>query len=146
MFSVKSGTNYGCPKQLLIVEKYRYNFSCGLHLYMKQNGTFLITNISNVNTKSFLRNQRCLCIHLLVLYVPSLTRCFWGSMFPLITDNWLRKAGGGGRQKIQIISGGTIIWKWRVSCWCWVNILQNHCNFYSEIFECQRCWQMPFHP
>ena len=87
MFSVKSGTNYGCPKQLLIVEKYRYNFSCGLRLSMKQNGTFLITNISNVNTKSFLRNQRCLCIHLLSLYVPSLTRCFWGSMFPLITDN-----------------------------------------------------------
>ena len=26
-------TNYGCPKQLLIVEKRQYNFSCSLHLY-----------------------------------------------------------------------------------------------------------------
>ena len=57
MFSVKSGNllslimgvtyNY-----LNIVEKHQYNFSCSLHLYIKQNRTFLITNLSNVNTKS----------------------------------------------------------------------------------------------
>ena len=64
-------TNYGCPKQLLIVEKHQYNFSCSFHLYVKQNRTFLITNFSNVNTKSCLRNQTRLCIHLLVLLVPS---------------------------------------------------------------------------
>ena len=34
-------TNYGCPKQLLIVEKHQYNFSCSLHLYIKQNRKFL---------------------------------------------------------------------------------------------------------
>ena len=55
--------NYGCPKQLLIVEKHQYNFSCSLHLYKKQNKTFLITNLSNVNTKSRLRNQTHFCIH-----------------------------------------------------------------------------------
>ena len=73
-------TNYGCLKQLLIVEKHQYNFSYSLHLYIKQNRTFLITNLSNVNTESCLRNQTCLCIHLFVLLVPScsLTRCFWG--------------------------------------------------------------------
>ena len=35
-------TNYGCPKQLLTVEKHQYNFSCSLHLFIKQNGTFLM--------------------------------------------------------------------------------------------------------
>ena len=30
-----------CPKQLLIVEKHQHNFSCSLHLYIKQNRTFL---------------------------------------------------------------------------------------------------------
>ena len=64
-------TNYGCPKQLPIVEKHQYNFSCSFRLYVKQNRTFLITNFSNVNTKSCLRNQTRLCIHLLVLLVPS---------------------------------------------------------------------------
>ena len=39
-------TNYGCPKQLLIVEKHQYNFLCILHLYIKQNRAFLITNLS----------------------------------------------------------------------------------------------------
>ena len=29
-------TNYGGPKQLLILEKHKYNFSCSLHLYIKQ--------------------------------------------------------------------------------------------------------------
>ena len=67
-------TNYECPKQLLIVEKHQYNFSCSLHLYIKQNRTFLITNLRNVNTKICLRNQTSLCIHLLVLLIPSLTR------------------------------------------------------------------------
>ena len=33
-------TNEGCPKQLLIVEKHQYNFSCSVHLYIKQNRTF----------------------------------------------------------------------------------------------------------
>ena len=74
-------TNYGCPKQLLIVEKHQYNFSCSFHLYVKQNRTFLITNFSNVNTKSCLRNQTRLCIHLLVLLVPS---------------HWHKKGEGGG--------------------------------------------------
>ena len=64
-------TNYGFPKQLLIVEKHQYNFLCSLYLYIKQNRTFLITNSSNVNTKSCFRNQTCLYIHLLVLLVPS---------------------------------------------------------------------------
>ena len=64
-------TNYECPIHLLIVEKHQYNFSCSRHLYIKQNRTFLITNLSNVNTKSCLRNQTRLCIHLLVLLVPS---------------------------------------------------------------------------
>ena len=45
-------TNYECPKQLLTVEKHQYNFPCSFHLYIKQNRTFLITNLSNVNTKS----------------------------------------------------------------------------------------------
>ena len=89
-------TNYGCPKQLLIVEKHQYNFSCSLHLYIKQNRTFLITNLSNVNTKSCLRNQTRLCIHLLVLLALScsLTRCFWGillnqkiSLYIILTSN-----------------------------------------------------------
>ena len=89
-------TNYGCPKQLLIVEKHQYNFSCSLHLYIKQNRMFLITNLSNVNTKSCLRNQTRLCIHLLVLLVPScsLTYCFWGfvlnqkiSLYIILTSN-----------------------------------------------------------
>ena len=73
-------TNYGCPKQLLIVEKHQDNSPCSLHLYIKQNRTLLITNLSNVNTKSCLRNQTRLCIHLLVLLALScsLTRCFWG--------------------------------------------------------------------
>ena len=62
--------NYGCPKQLLIVEKHKYNFSCSLNLYIKQNRTFLITNLSNVNSKSCLWKQTRLCIHVLVL-VPS---------------------------------------------------------------------------
>ena len=60
-------TNYGCPKKLLIVEKHRYNFSCSLHLYKKQNQAFIITNLSNVNTKSRLRNQTRFCIHFLLL-------------------------------------------------------------------------------
>ena len=64
-------TNYGCPKQLLKVEKHQYNFSCSLHLSIKQNRTFLITNLTNVNTKSCLRNQTRLCIHFLVLLVSS---------------------------------------------------------------------------
>ena len=64
--------NYECPKRLLVVEKHQYNFSCSLHLYIKQNGTSLITNLSNVNTKSCFRNQTRLCIHLLVLLVPSI--------------------------------------------------------------------------
>ena len=64
-------TNNGCSKQLLIVEKHQYNFSCSLHLYIKQNRTFLITNLSNVNTESCLGNQTRLCIHLLALIVPS---------------------------------------------------------------------------
>ena len=64
-------TKYGCPKQLLIVEKHQYNFSCSLHLYIKQSRTFPITNLGNVNTKSCLRNQTRLCIHLRVLLVPS---------------------------------------------------------------------------
>ena len=62
--------NHGCPK-LLIVEKHQYNFSFSLHLYIKQNRTFLIINLSNVDNKSYLRNQMRLCIHLLVLLVPS---------------------------------------------------------------------------
>ena len=64
-------TNYGCPKQPVTVKKHQYNSSSSLHLYIKQNRTFLITNLSNVNTKSCLRNQTRLCIHLLVLLVPS---------------------------------------------------------------------------
>ena len=89
-------TNYGCSKQLHIVEKHQYNFSCSLHLYIKQNRTFLITNLSNVNTKSCLRNQTRLCIHLLVLLALScsLTRCFWGillnqkiSLYIILTSN-----------------------------------------------------------
>ena len=83
-------TNYGCPKQLLIVEKHQYNFSCSLHLYIKQNRMFLITNLSNVNTKSCLRNQTRLCIHLLVLLVPScsLTHCFWGFVLCIKPKNF----------------------------------------------------------
>ena len=67
------------PKQLLIVEKQQYN-SCSLYLYIAQNRTFLLTNLGNVNTKSCLRNLTHLCIHFLVLLIPScsLTRCFWG--------------------------------------------------------------------
>ena len=89
-------TKYGCPKQLLIVEKHQYNLSCSLHLYIKQNRTFLITTLSNVNTKSCLRIQTRLCIHLFVLLVPScsLTRCFWGillnqknSLYIILTFN-----------------------------------------------------------
>ena len=64
-------TIYGCSKLLLIIEKHQYNFLCGLHLYIKENRAFLITNLSSVNTKSCLRNQTPLCIHLLVLLVPS---------------------------------------------------------------------------
>ena len=64
-------TNFRCRKQLLIVEKHQYNFSCSLHLYIKQKRTFLITNLSNVYNKSCLRNQTRLCIYLLVLLVPS---------------------------------------------------------------------------
>ena len=64
-------TNYLCPIQLLIVEKHQYIFSCSRHLYIKQNRTFLITNLSNVNTKSWLRNQTRLYIHLLALLIPS---------------------------------------------------------------------------
>ena len=60
-----------CPIQLLIVEKHQYIFSCSRHLYIKQNRTFLITNLSNVNTKSWLRNQTRLYIHLLALLIPS---------------------------------------------------------------------------
>ena len=60
-------TNYACPKQLLIVEKHQYNFSYSLHLYKtKQN----VSN-NNVNTKSCLRNQTHLGIHLLAVLVPS---------------------------------------------------------------------------
>ena len=61
------------PKSLL-----RENFSCSLHFYIKLNRTFLITNLSNVNTKSCLRNRTRLYIHLLILSVPScsLIRCF----------------------------------------------------------------------
>ena len=89
-------TNYGCPKQLLIVEKHQDNSPCSLHLYIKQNRTLLITNLSNVNTKSCLRNQTRLCIHLLVLLALScsLTRCFWGillnqkiSLYIILTSN-----------------------------------------------------------
>ena len=88
-------TNYGCPKQLLMVEKHQYNFSCSLHLYIKQNRTFLI-NLSNANTKSCLKIQTRLCIHRLVLLVPScsLTLCFWGillnqkiSLYIILTSN-----------------------------------------------------------
>ena len=64
-------TNYGCPKQLLTVEKHQYNFSCSLHLYIKQNGTFLITKYSTSCSSCSI----------------SLTRCCWGSLFPFITDN-----------------------------------------------------------
>ena len=60
-------THYGFPKQLLIVEKHQYNFSCSLHLYIKQNRTFLITNLSNINIKSCVRNQTHLYIHLVAL-------------------------------------------------------------------------------
>ena len=35
----------GGSKQLLMVEKHQYNFSCSLHLYIKQNRTFLINLI-----------------------------------------------------------------------------------------------------
>ena len=63
-------TNFRCRKQLLIVEKHQHNFSCSLHVYIKQNRTFLIANLSNVN-KSCSRNQTRLCIYLLVLLVPS---------------------------------------------------------------------------
>ena len=89
-------TNYGCPKRLLIVEKHKYNFSCSLHLYIKQNRTLLITNLTNINTNSCLRSQTLLCIHLLVLLVLScsLTRCFWGillnqkiSLYIILTSN-----------------------------------------------------------
>ena len=73
-------TNYECPKQVLIVEKHQYDFACSLHLYIKQNRMFLITNLSNVNTKSCLRNQTRLCIHLLVLLVPS----HWHVVFGVI--------------------------------------------------------------
>ena len=64
-------TNYRCRKQLLIVEKHQYSFSCSLNLYIKQNRMFLITNLSTVNTKSCLRNQTRLCTHLFALLVPS---------------------------------------------------------------------------
>ena len=67
-------TNYMCPKQLLIVEKHQYNFSCSLHLYIKQNKTFLITNLSNVNSKICLRNQTRLCIYLVYSYLCSPTK------------------------------------------------------------------------
>ena len=62
-------TNYGCPKQPVAVKKHQYNSLSSLRLYIKQNRTFLITNLSNVNTKICLRNQTRLCIHLLL--VPS---------------------------------------------------------------------------
>ena len=44
MFSVKRAnpSNYEFPKQPFIVKKYQYNFSCSLHLYIKQNGTCLL--------------------------------------------------------------------------------------------------------
>ena len=65
-------TNYWCSKQLLIVEKHQYNFSCSIHLNIKQNNVSNnLANLINVNTKSFLRNQTHLCIHLLALLVPS---------------------------------------------------------------------------
>ena len=88
------------PKALL-----RENFSCSLHFYIKQNRTFLITNLGNVNTKSCLRNRTRLCIHLLILSVPScsLTHCFCGillnqkiSLYTILTSNvkingiWMR--------------------------------------------------------
>ena len=60
---------YGCPKQLVIVKKHQYNFSCSLHLYIKQNRTFLITILSNFNTKSCWRNQTHLCF--MKWFVPS---------------------------------------------------------------------------
>ena len=40
-------SNYGCPRQLLIVEKHQYNFSWSLRLYIKQNRTFLIANLQH---------------------------------------------------------------------------------------------------
>ena len=101
MFLVKNGNPLSLImgvtyNYLYIVEKHQYNFSCSLHLYIKQNRTFLITNLSNVNTKSCLRNQTRLCIHLLVLLALScsLTRCFWGillnqkiSLYIILTSN-----------------------------------------------------------
>ena len=64
-------------------------------VHIKHNRTFLITNLSG-NTKSYLRNQTRLCIHFLVLLVPScsLTGCFWGnllnqkmSLYIILTSN-----------------------------------------------------------
>ena len=84
-------TNYGCPKQLLIVQKHQYNFSCSLHLYIKQNNTFLITNFSNVRTKSYLRNQTRLCIHLLVFFVvPFHSHVVFGVPCFLLQPTFLR--------------------------------------------------------
>ena len=122
-------TNYECPKQLLIVEKHQYTFSWGLHLYIKQNRTFLITNLSNLNTKSCLRNQTRLCIHLLVLLVPSHWHVFGVpcSEQSVLTISEIsakqnlkinkrgspnknvggeRKGAGGVRKKIQKLIGG----------------------------------------
>ena len=57
MFLVKNGNPLSLImgvtyNYLYIVEKHQYNFSCSLHLYIKQNRTFLITNLSNINTNS----------------------------------------------------------------------------------------------
>ena len=71
-------TNYGCPKQLLIVEKHQDDFSCSLHLFIKQNRTFLITNISNVNTKLFKKLNAFMYSSSCSSCSISLTRCFWG--------------------------------------------------------------------
>ena len=57
MFLVKNGNPLSLImgvtyNYLYIVEKHQYNFSCSLHLYIKQNRTFLITNLSNISTNS----------------------------------------------------------------------------------------------
>ena len=107
--------NYGCPKQQLIVEKHKYNSSCSVNLYIKQNRTFLITNLSNVNTKSCLRNQTRLCIHLLILLV----RYHWHVVF------------GDKRGR------GTNIWNWRVDGfeWFWMGVLHNDIQLMLEFLN-----------
>ena len=51
-------TNYGCPKQLLIVELDQYNVSCSLHLYIK-NGTFPIVNFKFCSKKTVKYGTTC---------------------------------------------------------------------------------------